>query len=270
MLQIMSKWATMSSTGVISKGIYVDEDGEEYFVKGNTEPNNKEPYSEVLTSIILTNLQVPNITYYLESVKNFKEIKVFGGCEHVCVCKKHEKDLFQFYNGLCTLLRRRNINDVLKEYISNDFPSEYLIKQLVIDAFIGNQDRHWNNIHFHLDRTPAPILDCGASLLYNTSENDLKIYDGSKLGPDKSKPLKDTHREQIHFLERKFGIPKLFTLTSKEDFLDKVFKDSEEIFQHLSEKRVNAIKSYLNQRYDVYIHPYTIYKDFVKSNSLRW
>ena len=274
MYKLEKKWTTKTTTGILSKGIY-SEGETEILVKGNSEPNNKEPFSEVIASNIAKALKLPHISYQLKEASDFPDIKVFGSCTHVSICKKYDLPLYQFCNYMEFKYNSSiRLSNFLTIYQNEGLSINFFIKLMIFDAFIGNQDRHINNIDFirNLDGTisNAPILDCGASLLYNVSENDLRIYDGSKLGPDKSKPLKDTHREQIHFLERKFGIPKLFTLTSKEDFLDKVFKDSEEVFQHLSEKRINAIKSYLSQRYNVYIHPYTIYKDNLKINSLQW
>ncbi len=275
MLKLESKWATKTSTGILSKGIY-SNGKEDFLVKGNSSPNNKEPYSEAISSIIADNLNLENIRYYLRDAKEFKEIKVFGSCDKVCICKKYDKPLYQFCSQMELKYSDIRVSNFLEIYIKEGLSIDFLITLFVFDAFIGNKDRHLNNFDFirndNKTISNAPILDCGASLLYDIPERDLKVYRDTQIGPDKAKPLKETHREQIHLLNKKFGIPILFKLSSKEEFLSNVFNDAEEVFQYLSFKRVEAIKSYLSSRYDVYVHPYVEYieSNHTKFNSLSW
>ena len=115
----------------------------------------------------------------------------------------------------------------------------------------------------------APILDTGASCLFNKRESELEVYSEDKIGPDKSKPFKDTHYKQIFLMKRELNIDfNILKDTNKEKFFENLWKECKSVFSELSYKRVKAIKSYLWQRYDVYIEPYK--KKQNKESKLEW
>ena len=270
MIVLKSKWHTQTSTGIISKGIY-SINGEDYFVKGNSEEGYLEPYSEVIASKAAKLLDLNVVDYELAPKEYFKDIHVYGRCQHVSICKKIDGNLYQFYNTM--KLRGYNLvgRDPLRVYKEVGLSQEHLWKMLVLDAFVGNQDRHLNNFDImYRDNklVNAPILDTGASCLYNVKGNELKIYGGEKIGPDSSKPFKDTHSRQIHFLEKQLDVDKnIFEDTSKEEFFNALWEDCEEVFFFFCDRRVESIKSYLWKRYDKYIEPY---KKVNQSTSLIW
>lgn len=271
MIELKSKWSTHTSTGMVSKGIY-NIDGKEYFVKGNSEEGYLEPYSEVIASRAAKLLNVDSIQYDILPKEYFKEIKVYGLCKHVSICKKINSNLYQFFNTF-KLRGYKNINtEPLKVYKEVELSQEHLWKMLILDAFVGNQDRHLNNFDIMYKDNKlvnAPILDTGASCLFNKKESELKIYDGEKIGPDLAKPFKETHFKQIKYLERELDCEKyIFVDTNKEEFFENLWKECETVFSELSNKRVEAIKSYLWQRYDVYIEPYK--KKQNKESKLEW
>lgn len=264
-----SKWYTHTSTGIVSKGIYTI-DGEECFVKGNSEEGYLEPYSEVIASRAAKLLNLDSLQYDILPKEYFKEIKVYGLCRHVSICKKLDYNIEQFYNTLNKIYKNLH-RDPLRVYREVGLSQEHLWKMLVLDAFVGNQDRHLNNFDIMYKDNKlvnAPILDTGASCLYNVKGNELKIYDGEKIGPDSSKPFKDTHSRQIHFLEKQLDVDKnIFEDISKEEFFSALWKECGEVFTELSDRRVESIKSYLWQRYDKYIEPY---KKTTQSTSIAW
>lgn len=264
-----SKWYTHTSTGIVSKGIYTIND-EEYFVKGNSEEGYLEPYSEVIASRAAKLLNIDSLQYDILPKEYFREIKVYGSCRHVSICKKLDYDIEQFYNTLSKIYKNL-YRDPLRVYKEVGLSQEHLWKMLVLDAFVGNQDRHLNNFDIMYKDNKlvnAPILDTGASCLYNVKGNELKIYDGEKIGPDSSKPFKDTHSRQIHFLEKQLDVDKnIFEDISKEEFFNALWKECEEVFAELSDRRVESIKSYLWQRYDKYIEPY---KKINHNTSIAW
>lgn len=271
MIELKSKWSTHTSTGMVSKGIY-NIDGKEYFVKGNSEEGYFEPYSEVIASRAAKLLNIDLIQYDILPKEYFKEIKVYGLCKHVSICKKINSNLYQFFNTF-KLRGYRNINtEPLRVYKEVGLSQEHLWKMLLIDAFVGNQDRHLNNFDIMYENNKlinAPILDTGASCLFNKRESELEVYSGDKIGPDKSKPFKDTHYKQIFLMKRELNIDfNILKDTNKEKFFENLWKECKSVFSELSYKRVKAIKSYLWQRYDVYIEPYK--KKQNKESKLEW
>ena len=218
-----------------------------------------EPYSEVIASRAAKLLNIDSLQYDILPKEYFREIKVYGSCRHVSICKKLDYNIEQFYNTLSKIYKNL-YRDPLRVYKEVGLSQEHLWKMLVLDAFVGNQDRHLNNFDIMYKDNKlvnAPILDTGASCLYNVKGNELKIYDGKKIGPDSSKPFKDTHSRQIHFLEKQLDVDKnIFEDISKEEFFNALWKECGEVFAELSDRRVESIKSYLWQRYDTYIESY--------------
>lgn len=264
-----SKWYTHTSTGIVSKGIYTIN-GEEYFVKGNSEEGYLEPYSEVIASKVAKLLNLNSLKYDILPKEYFKEIKVYGKCRHVSICKKLDYNIEQFYNTLSKIYPNLG-RDPLRIYKEVGLSQGHLWKMMLLDAFVGNQDRHLNNFDVMYKNNKlvnAPILDTGASCLYNVKDSELKIYDGEKIGPDSSKPFKNTHSRQINFLEKQLDTNKnIFEHIQKERFFNALWKDCEKVFEELSDRRVESIKSYLWQRYDKYINPY---KKETEINSFGW
>lgn len=264
-LRLKDKWATQSATGCISKGIYIDENKDEWLIKGNLSTGSLEPYSEVIASVFIKNLKVPCVEYSLIKADDFKEIKVFKDCKHISICKRLSIDnLIQF--GQYVNVKYPKYHDrmqFLKAYIDEGLDLDYLRMILYVDAFIGNEDRHFNNLDIYFDDTGmirnAPLLDFGASLLYNVREMDLKIYLDDKIGSDKSKPFEDTHFKQMEFIEKNIKHNKVFQFINKDDLFQKSYYELKDVFIHLSSKREKSIKSYLEKRFDIYIKPFMIF-----------
>lgn len=259
---LINKWATHTSTGIVSKGIYKDDSGNLYLAKGNSENGTYEPYSEALVSILFKLLKIPDedfVTYTIENGNDFPEVKIFN-IQHVCLCKRLDKPIVQFANYIDNS-SEKYVYDYFQAYRNTkDLSMEWLFRMLLLDAFVGNRDRHLNNfdiIQYEQDYfINAPMLDFGASLLYNLEEHELREYTGNEIGPDSAKPFKETHERQIHYLQRYVKDYKPFQNINKGDFFNSFEQESKEIFKHLSDIREKAIKSYLYQRWDKYIKPF--------------
>lgn len=207
--ELQSIWSTCTSAGEVSKGIYIDEQGVEYFVKGNTE-NNREQYSEVLAYKIAKLLNIDILEYWLEKCKYFPDIKIYNNYQHVSISKLLQEDMYQFYNTVVKMQNNKN-KDYFTWYINLGLSLNHLYKMLFLDAVIGNKDRHLNNFDIIYNKetnkfSNAIILDCGASLLYNKPDIELKMLRENQIGPNISKLFKETHTQQLIFLNRK--IPK--------------------------------------------------------------
>lgn len=230
--------------------------GRKYLVKGASE-NNKEPFSEVIASrIFATYSGLPTVLYTLGHKKQFPDIK--SGFEYVSICEVLPFDIFRFYD-YCRSLAQTNPDmirlsmDTLQLYKLLRLSEEFLLRMLIFDAWVGNQDRHLNNFDVANNNgvlVNAPVLDFGASLLYNVREMDLK--EKLRIGPDKSKPLKETHQRQIQYLKRLYGTPKLFNI-SKDRAIQQIWDGNQDIFNLMSKKRAHCIMRYLSNRFDVYV-----------------
>lgn len=255
-LTLRDKWATKTSTGVISKGIYVDNGKQQYLVKGNSEEGCLEPYSEVLASRIISKLGVDCVKYELGNKEDYKDIKVYGDCNHVSICKRlHIQNIFQFYN----FVHRAYLPelDLLKTYKNLGLSMTYFKTMLTMDALIGNKDRHWNNFDIYFDSKGnilnASLLDFGNSLLASVKEKDLKDYTYPRIGPDSCKPLKETHSKQIHYINRIVPDKLNINTIGLEDFMKWFTQSNDDVFQYMTEKRKQAIVQYVEARYTKFI-----------------
>lgn len=131
-----SKWYTHTSTGIVSKGIY-NINGDEYFVKGNSEEGYLEPYSEVIASRAAKLLNLDSVQYNILPKEYFKEIKVYVLCKHVSVCKKLDYNIEQFYNALSKIYKNL-YREPLKVYKEVKLSQEHLWNMALLDAFVGN------------------------------------------------------------------------------------------------------------------------------------
>lgn len=96
-----------------------------------------------------------------------------------------------------------------------------------------------------------PIMDSGASLLYN---KDNRYLEGNwKIGTDKAKPFKDTHEKQMQLILGKLNGKKLIPYLSKQEFLEEVSSQCSEVFRVLGDVRSRAIIRYLSARFTKYL-----------------
>ena len=254
---LKNKMQTKSSNGVLSKGWYTDN-SKEYLVKGNSVGLTKgmcgyEPFSEVMASNLANVLQIPHVQYMLLPANLFPEIRVYD-CNYVSVCERIDTagQLLHFARyadvmcgGECHdyftfLLKRKQLRDAV-------------YRLLAFDAITGNSDRHLNNFDLIWDGTAAtiaPILDNGASFLALIPDDSLRA-NWKLTGPDKAKPFKDTHTEQVHLFEKRLGT---ITLSNKsvEEIFSEWLQSSTEVLQLLSEQRQVSIKDYLYKRLNHY------------------
>lgn len=248
-IQLLDKQMTHTSNGVLSKGVYL-KDGRCVLVKGNSKSLisdviGYEPYSEVIASIIADMLEIPCVHYWLEPAENYPEINV------------HKIP----YVSVCSILNKQNAVLLhMAEYLEMNFVQkadyihtveetmgiEYFNKMLLFDAFIGNEDRHLNNIDlwYCTDNTvvPAPLMDNGASLLSwhsSTCINNSKLYKGV----DDCKPFFKYHRQQVTLVTEP-----CFTFFNVNMFYAEMLQKIQIILGVLPVRRQRAIRLYLKDR----------------------
>ena len=250
----MSKFLKKLSKGYLSKAVYLEEGGM-VLVKGNSD-KCREPWSEVIASRYYKKLNNPTVEYTISKIEDYPEVVNFNNFKYVSKCAILDMPLYQFYDT-CVGMGIKG-DDYLKNYNKLELSSTHLIKMMLADAVIGNKDRHVNNFDITIkDKVliNAPMLDFGASLLYDVNERDLKVISGEKVGPDSCKPLKNTHKEQIRLLMKRYKQRLYFCC--RETAIDELLLECEDIFSLMSEKRVKAIKAYIRRRHDVYVKPYS-------------
>lgn len=263
-MNLIRKSKTHTTSGIISKGIY-NIDGKKYLVKGNSE-FCKEPFSEVMASIIADEMGLDHIEYKLMEGYKFQLIKRFN-CDYVSICEVYNKPLTKYLY----FIRNLGIYDSedeacsLKSYIEVGLSKEHLAKMLLFDAFIGNYDRHFNNFDICYEKLTiknAPILDNGGSLLADIKFENTMTFEDGNVGPDKAKPFCKTHREQIEYLKLNGVNLYVLEIDDPENLLNRIFNRFEkEVFPYMVNKnKQESVKNYLKVRYREYIEPYLISK----------
>ena len=253
MAELIYKYSTTTSNGILSKGWYL-ADGVEVLVKGNsfndkTKMAGLEPYSEVLASRLLDILNIKHVKYSLGDIHNFPDIKTYN-CKHVSICERirTNKQLVHFARyadaecgGKCydyfTFLTKKC--EIVQD----------VYKMLCFDAIIGNSDRHLNNFDLLYDGNIvllATFLDNGASFLSLVPDKKLrKQWKG--VGPDISKPFKDTHAKQMQLFIERFGQIRLSDKLCSQIYSE-WYEYCKDVLTFLPEYRVESICSYISNR----------------------
>ena len=252
-IQLVEKRETRTSRGMLSKGWY-RVDGQLVMVKGNsiTEAGTAgyEPYSEVMASLIAEVLKLPHVEYSLMPARLFPDIQTYS-CDVVSVCPKFTTDDEQLYHFadmadayFLTSGQAASL-DALFQYAVEQYGKPWLYQMLAFDAFIGNEDRHENNIDIivrHYKHVLPPLYDNGGSLLAWATDEELT---DTKLRYqfDKAKPFRSRHAQQIKLLDE----PVLPTRDVDEVYSE-IIQSISPILALLSEKRASAISQYLKYR----------------------
>lgn len=211
-IRLINTLSPHSSVGILSKAKY-HINGVECYVKGNSINKKKvigyEPYSEVMVSIIAEVLGFEHVHYDLMDAKLFPDIQTFGNIKHVSVCPDYKYMGYRKISSFYKYMVSSYGYDPDNHYIAFKelFPKEMdlLYKMLLLDAFVGNEDRHVRNIDIvnksNNDIGIAPIFDNGASLLALRTDKEIaKSHVEFKI--DKSKPFRMLHKQQIKLIDR--------------------------------------------------------------------
>ena len=252
-IQLVEKRETRTSRGMLSKGWYRVDD-QLVMVKGNsiTEAGTAgyEPYSEVMASLIAQVLGLLHVEYALMPAKLFPDIQTYS-CDVVSVCPLFVKPGDQLYHFADLADAHFLANgqtpspEALFQYAVELYGKKWLYQMLAFDAFIGNEDRHENNIDIivrHYKHVLPPLYDNGGSLLAWATDEELT---DTKLRYqfDKAKPFRSRHAQQIKLLDE----PVLPT-RDLDELYSEIIQSISPILALLSEKRTSAIRQYLKYR----------------------
>lgn len=198
--------------------------GRIFMIKGSS-PNGYEPFSEKLAYIIGKNLGIDVLEYDLIPSELFKDIiPINRKCKYLSICEKIDRKNYSI-SSIAEIKRARNAllskSDTPiknKEVMYDILSKEYIDTMLLFDAIIGNEDRHYGNVHvlrsINGNIKGAPILDNGASLLA-MKKIMIPYLLGARVGDifNKSFTTEITHDRQLENVESIQNIG--FNITSK-------------------------------------------------------
>lgn len=215
-----------------------------------------EPFSEKIAYIIGKNLGIDVLEYDIIPAELFKGmLPRTSFCKYVSICEKIDRKGYSI-TSVAEIKRARNLfqtgktdhkqrnQDIMYEIL----PKKYIDTMLLFDAIIGNEDRHYGNVHIlrNLDgeMIGAPILDNGASLLAKANLLGILIS-GLNVGKwfDKTMMMYYKHKEATEHIETVNGIN--FNITAK---TINILNEIEPTLQLMPKIRANAIKKYIVYR----------------------
>lgn len=233
--------------------------GRVFLIKGSGK-SGYEPFSEKIAYIIGKNLGIDVLEYDIMPAEPFKGlVSVNPKCPYVSICEKIDKEKFCM-SSIAEIKRARNVivGDKKKsirnrEVMYEILPKEYIDTMLLFDAIIGNEDRHYGNVHVirGVDGqfVGAPILDNGASLLATRSNAEL-MFTKRWVGElyNRSFTIDTTHDKQLETVDSINNID--FNITSK---CIQIIDEIQPTLDLMDKVRADAIKRYIVYRLHKYL-----------------
>lgn len=254
--------------------------GRIFLVKGCSN-FNWEPFSEKLAYIIGKNLGLDALEYDILEASMFKGL--FNSrnpfCKYVSICEKIDRRGCSI-TSVAEIKRARNaIKDDDEKPITNRevmfelLSDNYIDTMLLFDAIIGNQDRHYGNVHLlrtdNGEMVGAPLLDNGASLLASVP-TPLLVLSGNKVGEwfNKAFTIEKTHDLQMKWVSGSisnisFNVP-LKTL--------EILNEMQPVLDLMPKIRAQAIKKYVVYRIHKYLGmiKYSNNEEYLKLHKTKW
>lgn len=184
--------------------------GRIFMIKGSS-PKSYEPFSEKLAYIIGKHLGIDVLEYDIIPASLFEGIiPINKKCKYLSICEKIDRKNYSI-TSIAEMKRAQNalIEDfekpiTNKEVMYATLPKEYIDTMLWFDAIIGNEDRHYGNVHvlrsIRGSIKGAPIIDNGASLLAMRKTMLFPYLLGAKVGDffNKAFTTQPTHDKQLY------------------------------------------------------------------------
>lgn len=181
--------------GANGKKIAIEYDSTQYMLKFPPSSENKPTQLSYTNSCISEHIasSIFNIIGLEAQKTMLGTFKLSNKTKVVCACRDFTADgkrFFDFCSIKNTILDSDSggsgteLDDILdtiekQQYLSPSFLTEHFWNMFVIDAFLGNFDRHNGNWGFLFDdqtgiTTTAPIFDCGSCLLPQADETVMR------------------------------------------------------------------------------------------------
>lgn len=234
--------------------------GRIFMIKGSS-PNSYEPFSEKMAYIIGKNLGIDVLEYDIIPAELFKGIiPINRKCKYLSICEKIDRKNYSI-SSIAEIKRARNaILEDFQEPVKNKevmydiLTKEYIDTMLLFDAIIGNEDRHYGNVHvlrsINGNIKGAPILDNGASLLAMRKIMILPYLLSTKVGDffNKSFTTQPTHDKQLEDVESIHNIG--FNITTK---TINILKEIQPTLDLMPKLRAKVVKKFIVYRLHKYL-----------------
>ena len=230
------------------------------FLIKSSSPFSYEPFSEKMAYIIGRDIGVDVLEYDIMPADELRDIMyIHPLCKYVSVCEKIDRKGYVI-SSVAEIKRARNalVNDDSKKVKNKEVMYEILSKQyidtmLLFDAIIGNEDRHYGNVHvlrtMNGEIVGAPILDNGASLLALRPIWEILFWN-NKVGEkcNKAFTIADNHDKQLETVTEVNNIS--FNITTK---TMQILKDLEPTLNLMPKTRATLIKKFIVYRLHKYL-----------------
>jgi len=224
---------------------WIIADGKRMLLKGGSDPYYQEPLNEVLASSIMQKLGISCVPYSSIIIDD----KPMSLCEDFVTT---DTELVSAWNIMLSQKKKYNHIGFYEYFLSCcetlGIPNakESIDKMLVIDFFVANEDRHFNNFGAIRNANTlewlgiAPIFDTGTSMWHNKLTEYLNPLEA------KSKPFKSEHKEQIKLVGSldwlDFG-----KLKSIDAEFNEIYSKSKYINEARREKLLDSLKARFNE-----------------------
>ena len=233
--------------------------GRIFLVKGSGK-FSYEPFSEKMAYIIGKNLGIDVLEYDIVPAELFRDVLfVNPKCSYVSICEKIDRKGYSI-SSIAEIKRARNaIIEDEKDKVTNKqvmyeiLPKEYIDTMLLFDAIIGNEDRHYGNVHVIRGKNGeiagAPILDNGAGLLALRSTFEIMLF-GNRAGEiyNRSFTTETTHDRQLEGVDQINNID--FNITSK---TIQILSELKPTLDLMPERRAKVIRQFVVYRLHKYL-----------------
>lgn len=233
--------------------------GRQFLIKGSG-PMSWEPFSEKIAYIIGKNIGIDVLEYDIIPASVFKGvIELNPLCKYISICEKIDRKNFSI-TSVAEIKRARNVvkNDddpiiTNRQVMYELLDKKYIDTMILFDAIIGNEDRHYGNVHILRskdgDMIGAPLLDNGASLLARTPLC-LSFLLGNKVGKyiNSACTVERNHDKQASYISDISGIS--FDIIPK---TIEILNEIQPVLDLMPKYRAIAIKRYLVYRLHKYL-----------------
>lgn len=278
--------------GANGKKIAIEYNGEEYMLKFPPSANKKPTELSYTNSCISEHIcsSIFNLIGIKAQETLLGTFTVNGKVKTVCACKDFTADGSVFYDFCSiknTIIDSENngtgteLSDVLESIEKQNFVNpqnllEHFWNVFVVDALLGNFDRHNGNWGFLVNRSTneceiAPVFDCGSCLLPQADENTMqKVLDNEgELNarvynfPTSAIKLNDRKINYYDFIKSKENedlnkaILRIFPRINMDE-INNLIDDTPYIFDN----QKLFYKTYLNARYEKILAP--VYAELLK------
>lgn len=278
--------------GANGKKIAIEYNGDVYMLKFPPSANKKPTELSYTNSCISEHIcsSIFNLIGIKAQETLLGTFTVNGKIKTVCACKDFTADGNMFYD-FCSIKNTiidsehngtgTELSDLLESIEKQNFVNHQILLEhfwnvFVVDALLGNFDRHNGNWGFLVNRNTneceiAPVFDCGSCLLPQADENTMqKVLDNEG---ELNSRVYNFPTSAIKLNDRKINYYDFIKLKENEDLNNAILRIFSKINMgeinnlidntpYISDKQKLFYKTYLNARYKKILAP--VYAELLK------